>query len=116
MGRLHLPVAPSVEGVDRLGHDRQVHMSMLIPTELRATAMPDTRLVNFDRQDVVASRNHVAFARQIGQPDRMNDISRFEVQLNPLTDREMQFVSGPEYSGGVLIEVANFPPPLVARD
>src|SRR3712207_3411785 len=87
---------------------------MLKAAKFRAAAVPYAFLVEPDGREIILARNDVALPGDVRDPDRVNDVVRLQDQPDRLADRQMEFVGSGKDLARLVIEIANFPPPLMA--
>src|SRR5436190_2954835 len=89
---------------------------MLNPAKLRALAAIPPRLVGLDPLVRNTRRDQVPFAMQVGDPKAMDNVVRRAANANGAADGDVELVGGDDDLAGIVVEVANVPPPLVPDD
>ncbi len=113
---LELARPPGFEGGGRIGHQLQPHVAVLQAAVLGALAEVAARPVRLDPGDVGLARDGVGLAGERGDPEGMDDIVGPQPDLHRHAHRHVQLVGGGEDAGGLGAEIADVPPPLLARD
>jgi hypothetical protein len=94
--------------VEGLGTEQ--HVGVRIAAVLRTLPPEIAGLVGLDPHEVLLARHEVGLARQLGQPETVDDVVGVEVQLHRAPGRKDQLVGGMESVFGIF----KSPPPLVA--
>src|SRR4051794_2060232 len=91
-------------------------MGVLNPAKLRALAAIPARLVGLNPLVRNARRDQVALAVEIRDPEAMDDVVGRATNANGAAHGNVDLVGGDDDLAGIVVEVANVPPPLVADD
>src|SRR5207302_3838297 len=78
----------------RVRDDRDEHVGMAVAAELEALSFVCPRLVRLDPERGVMSRHRVLLAAEVRDPERVDDVLRCELQLDLLTDRDIELLAG----------------------
>src|SRR5215217_9289022 len=109
--RVLLCSKPRVEIILALCDDQESHMGVLQAAELRTFAAIDSRLVRLKGNAIDPGGNQIHFPSKLRDPEAVDDIGGFELNLHGDPHRYMNFVRG----RNSLIWIINLPPPL-SRD
>src|SRR5581483_9315033 len=85
---------PGVERAGRLGDDDEAHQRVLQAAELGALAAIGAGLVGAQPHAVDAPGNDIGLAGQMRHPEAVNDVYRFELDLDRLADRNVELGGG----------------------
>jgi hypothetical protein len=106
-----------IEDVLWLDDDLESHKRVRIAAELGALAEIQAELVGIDRQLICMTGHHVEFARELRNPERVNDIVGEELEDDILALRDDNVVCRDDASGlAGVVGIVDFPPPLLCVD
>jgi hypothetical protein len=83
---------------------------MLRSAKFRALAMVHAGLGSLYPGAVDMTRYSVDFSSQLRHPITVDDVHRFDLEVDGCVDRDVQLVSGND----IQVRIIEFPPPLVA--
>jgi hypothetical protein len=89
---------------------------VLHPAELGALAAPAAGTVGLQPEKIGPAGDHIHLPLQPGNPERVNHVSRSEMQPDPPAYRQMELVRRAHHLARRGVEVAHLPPPLVTGD
>src|SRR5215471_281950 len=108
---------PAFELIPWMHHDHEEHETVLDAAVLRTLADVGPGTGRLDPHMVDLVRDHVHLARELGNPEAVDDVDGLEGDeggsgLSSVAHRHVELVGGDHAELGI----ANFPPPLVADD
>src|SRR5215468_3690806 len=108
---------PALEFIPRMHHDHKKHEAVLDAAVLRALADVGPGTGRLDPHMVDLVRDHVHLARELGNPEAVDDVDGLEGDegwggLSGIAHRHVELVGSDHAELGI----ANLPPPLVADD
>src|SRR5215467_11256922 len=108
---------PTLELIPRMHHDDEEHETVLDAAVLRALADVGPGTGRLDPHVVDLVRDHVHLARELGNPEAVDDVDGLEGDegrggLSRVAHRHVELVGGDHAELGI----TNLPPPLVADD
>ena len=109
-----LRLSPSLEGLGRIGENGENHMRVLLAAILRALAAIDAGPVGLEPGDVCLAGDELNLSAEARDPERVDDVFALEGEAHRLSDWNVNLVRRHECLRGIVVEIGEFPPPLMA--